>query len=298
MGLPVSWDDLRYVLAVARTGTISDAARSLQVNGTTVSRRLRTIEEEAGTALFEKLKHGAVLTPAGHEMVAVAEAVEQLTNDLDARIHGLDTRLEGTIRVTSTDMMLHQWMPDLAAFRDRYPNVDLELVSSYSMASLTRREADVAVRIARDAPPHLIGRKHAEVMYAVYGSEALVDSVGADASYASYPWLAWDPGVARATDNYLERHVKGARVVLRVDSVPVMIDALRAGLGLTILPCLACDPVPGLRRVGSYFEGGTHLWVLTHPELRGTARVRAFTDFMREVIERDRALIEGRPPAA
>ena len=71
-----------------------------------------------------------------------------------------------------------------------------------------------------------------------------------------------------------------------------------AGLGLTILPCLACDPVPGLRRVGSYFEGGTYLWVLTHPELRGTARVRAFTEFMREVIERDRALIEGRPPAA
>ena len=199
----MSWDDLRYVLAVARKGTITDAAKSLQVNSTTVSRRLRAIEDNAGCALFEKLKHGAVLTPAGEEMVTVAEAIEHLTNELDARIHGLDTRLEGTLRVATTDLLLARWMPDLAVFRSRYPEVELEFLSSYELTNLTRREADVAVRMAPSAPPHLLGRKYAEVFFAVYGSVELVESVGEDASYASFPWVAWDLRVGRATDNYL-----------------------------------------------------------------------------------------------
>ena len=290
----MSWDDLRYVLAISRTGTINDAAKALRVNGTTVSRRVRAIEEQAGTALFEKLKHGAVLTEAGEEMVAVAEAVEQLTNELDARIHGLDTRLEGTIRVTSTDMMLRHFMPDIPAFREHYPHVSLELLSSYEMASLTRREADIAIRIARSAPPHLVGRKYVEVFYAVYGAQELIASIGEGADYTSYPWLSWDFKVSRATDVFLDKQAKGAKVVLRVDEVDVMVDALQAGLGLTILPCFALDRVPGLRRVGPYFEGGTYLWLLTHPELRGTARIRAFVEFIRERIERDRAAFLGR----
>lgn len=298
MRAETSWDDLRYVLAVARHGTISDAAQALGVNGTTVSRRLRTLEAESGTALFEKLKHGAVLTAAGEQMVATAEAMEQLTNELDARIHGLDTRLEGTVRVTSTDMLIAHLMPDVPTFRSRYPNVVLELLASYGMVNLTRREADVAIRIARDAPEHLIGRKHAEVFYAIYGSDELVASVGEDASYSSFPWLAWDLKAGRATDRWLESHAPGAKIVMRVDTVPVMLDALRAGLGITILPCISGDPVPELRRVGPYFEGGTFLWLLTHPELRGTARVRAFLEFAREVIARDEDLITGQRPRA
>jgi DNA-binding transcriptional LysR family regulator len=93
----MSWDDLRDILAVARHGTLTDGARALQVNPTTVTRRLRALERETGTALFDKLKHGAVLTRAGEEVVAVAETVERLIHRLDARIRGLDTKLEDTI---------------------------------------------------------------------------------------------------------------------------------------------------------------------------------------------------------
>jgi DNA-binding transcriptional LysR family regulator len=288
-----SWDDLRFILAVARHGTIADGAKALAVNATTVSRRLRAMESEAGTALFEKLKHGAVLTGAGEEMVTVAEAVEQLVDALDARVHGLDAKLEGTIRVTSTDIFLNHWMPEIAAFRERYPGIELELTSGYSSANLTRREADVAVRIAPQAPEHLLGRKHAEVFFAVYGAPALIDEVGERASYAAFPWLAWDLSVGRATDRYLEGHVPGARIVMRVDRMAPMITALEQGVGITILPCIVGDARPTLRRLGDYFEGGTFLWVLTHPELRGSARVRAFTEFVRTLIARDLGQIEG-----
>lgn len=291
-----SWDDLRFILAVSRHGTISDAASALTVNATTVSRRLRAMEAEAGTALFEKLKHGAVLTAAGEQMVVVAEAVEQLTNALDARVLGLDAKLEGTIRATSTDILLERWMPDFATFQLKYEGIQLELTSGYATVNLTRREADVAIRTAPRAPEHLLGRKYAEVFYAVYGAPSLVDQIGVDASYAAYPWLAWDLSVGRATDNYLESNAPGARIVMRVDRMAPMTAALEAGLGITILPCMAGDTNPRLCRVGDYFEGGTYLWVLTHPELRGSARIRTFTRYVRELVARDVDLIEGRTP--
>lgn len=291
-----AWDDLRFILAVARHGTIADGAKALRVNATTVSRRLRAMEDQAGTALFEKLKHGAVLTAAGEEMVAVAEAVEKMTDTLDARIRGLDAKLEGTIRVTSTDILLGLWMPDIAAFSTRYEGVQLELSSGYSTANLTRREADIAVRMSAHAPEHLLGRRHAELFFAVYGAPELIERIGADAPYADFPWLAWDLSVGRATDNYLRDHVPGARIVMRVDRMAPMHAALEAGLGITILPCVTGDTNPALRRVGPYFEGGMYLWVLTHPELRGSARVRAFMAHVRELAARDLDLLEGRRP--
>ncbi|MEO0324290.1 MAG: LysR family transcriptional regulator [Myxococcota bacterium] len=294
----MDWDDLRYVLAVSRHGTLLGAARALRVNATTVSRRLKALEAGAGAAIFEKLKHGVVLTPAGEEMVRVAESIEELAHGLDARVRGLDGRLEGTLRIASADMIFLLWADDLARFHARYPGIELELLSSYAMVSLTRREADVAVRVASEAPGHLVGRRELEVAYAVYGSRELIARVGEDAPYGAFPWLSWDLRVGRGTDDFVHRSAPGARIVTRVDTVPVMLAGLRAGLGLTILPCLVGDRAPELRRIGDYAVSGTHLWLLTHPELRRTARVRAFMEFFREVARRDAALVEGRSPQA
>ncbi|MEM9729944.1 MAG: LysR substrate-binding domain-containing protein, partial [Myxococcota bacterium] len=136
----------------------------------------------------------------------------------------------------------------------------------------------------------------AAVFYAVSGTPSLGAAIGETASSGAYPWLAWDLSVGRATDNYLEANVPGARISMRVDRMALMTAALEAGLGITILPCLSGDANPRLCRVGDYFEGGMFLWVLTHPELRGSARIRAFTTYVRELIVRDRDLIEGRCP--
>lgn len=292
----MKWDDLRYILAVARHGTIAQGAASLGVDATTVSRRLRMLEQDTRSELFEKLKHGAVLTPAGEEMVRTAEMVEELTQALDAQVQGMDAKLEGSLRVTSTSSLLSHFITDFGEFKQRYPGIELELSSTMSVANLTQREADIAIRVAKTAPDYLIGRKYAELGFAVYGSPALIERVGAYASYAEYPWLSWDLGVARGTDVWLDDNVKDYQVLLRVNTMPLMVDALEAGLGLTILNTLDGDTNPRLRRVGTYFEGGLFVWVLAHPKARGSARIRAFVDFMREVIERDKDLIEGRCP--
>lgn len=294
----MNWDDLRYVLAVQRAGTLVGAATGLGVNATTVSRRLRALEADLGTQVFTKLKHGAVLSAAGEELVSVAATVAQLVDDLDARIQGLDARVAGPLRVTAPDMLLERWMPDFAAFQEAHPDIELELLSSYEMVDLTRREADVAIRMAREAPAHLIGRAHVELLFAVYGAPALVERIGPEAAYDAFPWIGWDLSVGRATDAYLEEHHPNARIVLRVNTMRIMQQALRQGLGLTILPCFAGDPLSGLRRVGTYFEGGTSLWLLTHPELRGAARVRAFLERVRDLIARDRALFLGEGPGS
>ncbi len=292
----MNWDDLRYILAVARCGTISDGARALRVNSTTVSRRLRAMEEEANTALFKKLKHGAVLTAAGEEMVRVAEEVEQLTHALDAKIHGLDTKLTGTLRVASLGGLFEFWKHDLLAFHRLHEGITLEINLGVSVSNITQREADVAIRFARQAPEHLLGRKHAEIFFAVYGSRDLVAAIGAENSYRDYPWISWDLSFARGTDIWLEKNAPGARITMRVDNMSAMISMLEAGFGITMIPCVIGDSNPNLQRVGSYLEGGLFLWVLTHPQLRNTARVRVFLSFMRELIKRDKELIEGRRP--
>ncbi|MCO4772267.1 MAG: LysR family transcriptional regulator [Deltaproteobacteria bacterium] len=294
--MAVNWEDLRYILAVAQEGTIVAAARSLQVSPTTVSRRLRTLEETQGAKLFDKFKHGAILSEAGERVVSVAREVERMTDQLDAEIHGLDQRLVGPVRVSAVDFLLLAWMKDFGAFAARYPEVQLELASTMAVVNLTQREADVALRIARTAPEHLLGTRHAEVLYCVYGSVDLIEATGADAPYSAYPWLSWDLGVSRSTDTWIAENAAGASPVLRVGEMPVMCEAIEEGLGVTILPCIIGDANPRWRRIGDYFEGGLWVWVLTHPELRGSARIKAFTRTVRELIRRDKDLIEGRRP--
>ncbi len=295
----MNWDDLRYILAVSREGTILAAAGALGVSPTTMSRRLRKLEESQGTALFEKFKHGAVLTGAGERVVAVAESVETLTNELDAEIHGLDSSLEGAVRVTSTEMLTKHFLLDFATFRERYPRIHLELDSKATLANMTQREADVAIRIGRSAPDHLIGGSFATMAYAVFGSRELVERVGSEATYDQFPWVGWDPSVSRSTDEWLATHAPRAVLVMRFGSMPLISHAVLRGVGLAVLPCVIGDAAPTLRRVGSSAEGSAlKVWLLTHPKLRGTARIKVFLAHMREVLKRDVDLIEGRRPRA
>ena len=291
-----AWDDLRYILAVSREGTILRAAKVLRVNPTTVSRRLKAMEEAAGTSLFEKLKHGAVLTEAGAQVVAVAEEVEHLTSELDARIAGLDAKVEGSLRVTSLFPIFKHWGADFGAFAAENPGLQLELISTFQVQNLTLREADVALRVAPSAPEHLIGRKLSEVMFAVYGSRSLVEEIGEGAPYDAFPWLSWDLAFSRGTDVWIDKNAPDARVSMRVGDMAVMLECLKAGNGITILPCIVADTEPSLCRVGDYLEGGTWLWILTHPQLRGAARIRAFNKLMRELVERDADLLTGQRP--
>ena len=288
----MDWDDLRFSLAVAETGSLAAAARRLGVNHTTVLRRVNGLESKLGVRLFERLATGYAPTVAGTEAMAVAQTLGATVDTLERRLAGRDLRLSGPLRVTTVDTLAYTiLMPHLAAFRLEHPGIGLELVVSSAMANLTRRDADVAIRPAERVPETLVGRRVCAIACAVYGAR---DSA---ASPQRGPWIGLDESLAgTAIARWLRTAVPAdAAIACRVDSLLAAREAVRAGMGIALLPCHLGDDEPGLVRLGAAQpEVRLDLWLLTHQDLRRTARVRAFLEFMGRGLAGERDRLEGR----
>lgn len=279
----VQWDDLRFALAVARTGTLSDAAAALNVSHTTVGRRLRALEESLGARLFDATPEGFRLTPAGTDLVAVAERVEAETLALSGRLLGRDEQLTGALRVSAMELVFRAFRGAFASFVARYPSVALTVTASDDEVSLARREADVVLRVNNRPPDTLVGRKLGSLQFDVYAARSLVARVGEGAPLGAYPWIAWDERLNLGwLDVWLGQHAPGARIVLRVDvSVAAMHELIATGIGVQFLACIEGDADPSLVRIGPADPFARRdLWLLTLPEHRDTPRIKAFTEHM------------------
>ncbi len=295
------WNDLRLVLAVARAGGLSGAARALGVNHSTAFRRLNALEERLGARLFERLPAGTYApTPAGDRVAAAAERMETETAALDRDITGRDHRLTGRVRLTMSETFAFRLLaPLMARFRELYPGVVVELLADSRLLSLSRREADVALRAARPREAELFGRRLCDVAWTVYGSPKLLAEHGVPRSVAELarlPFIGWGAdtvGVGAA--EWVEATLPPERIVYRSSSLVHQMVAAREGIGLAALPCYHGDPEPGLRRALAEPVPALsrELWVVTHEDLRRTARVRACLDVLGEGILAQRALIEG-----
>lgn len=272
-------EDLRLIRAVVTTGTLTGAAASLRVDHSTAFRRLGAVEARLGVRLFERARDGYVPTEAGEAAAATAEHVLAEMAALDLRIAGRDLRPTGTVRLTMPDTMVAALAPMLAAFRVRHPGIVVELVVSNAHLALTRRDADVALRPAAEVPETLVGRRVAMIATAVYAAAAGGDAEGDDAA-----WIGLDEALAHTVAaRWLAGNVAPARIVARCDSLLAAAALARAGIGRALLPCLVGDADPALRRVLPPIpEAAIPLWILTHPDLRGTARIRALTGFLAE----------------
>jgi DNA-binding transcriptional LysR family regulator len=292
----MNWDDLRYVLAVARHNSLSGAARALGVNHSTVFRRIGAIEDRLKVRLFERLSSGYVPTPAGQEAFATAKEVEAEMTALERRITGADLRLSGTIRLTTTETLAYCFLPSyLGAFRKRHPGIELELMVTNQNLNLTKREADLAIRPTNKPPKDLIGQRVATVAFAIYGAKHYFTDNSGKADLSDLEWVSWDETRSVTTmAKWLKQTYPTVKPIYRVDSMVAMLAAVRAGAGLAVLPCLAGDGMPDLRRIGGVLSGLSNgLWLLTHPDLRHNARIRAFMTFMKDRINVDRDLLAG-----
>jgi DNA-binding transcriptional LysR family regulator len=293
----MDWNDLRYVLALARHRTLAEAARQLGVDHSTVFRRLRRLEASLGTRLFERSRAGYAATPAGEELVTVAQETETGVTDARRRLLGRDPGPRGTLRVTTTDTLLDRLLtPGFAAFMDAYPEIDLEIAASNQMFDLTRREADVAIRPVPDPPEHLVGREVASIGFAVY-IPAAWHAPGQQPDLTAHAWVGPDDSLGHLPmARWLDAQHHDRRVRYQIDTLVGMREAVRTGLGCAVLPCLLGDDVPGLVRVGDPIpELQGRLWLLSHPDLRGSARVRAFLDFMADYLRARQPLLAGAP---
>lgn len=288
-----NWDDIRFFLAVASAGSVARAAAALAVNHTTVSRRLAALERRLHVRLFERRPNGWVITPAGEEILASAQRMREDAAAIHRSIFARDERLSGLLRVTADGTVLRTLlMPGLVSFARRHPDIHVELVVSDAPVNLTQREADIAFRCTDAPPPNLIGKRVAQIAYAVYGTRELRERCRRDpAGVDTITWI----GDGRTLPRWVEKSFARATVRYRVSSLEAMFDLARCGLGLAQLPCALGDPDPSLERVPAAFvEPGWGLWVLSHVDLRTTARVRIFREHMITALEAQKDLIEGR----
>lgn len=285
----LEWGDLRLVLAIGRGGSLSAAARTLGLDHSTVHRRIGQIEARLGVRLFERLRSGYVPTAAGEEAAALAARVEEDVLALELRLAGEDLRPSGTVRVATSDAVLAALLtPLVAELRRVHPGIVLEIGTTSLAVDLTRREADIAVRVTDRPPDHLIGRRLGAIAGAAYGAPAYLDTLperlragGTDP--AEYDWIGFDESLGHiGTARWMRTAVPAERIVLRIDTVLGMADAARLGVGIAALPDALGDRVPGLRRLSPspIPRTETAFWLLTHPGLRHVARVKAAFDFL------------------
>ncbi len=276
----IDWDGVRYFLAVARAGSVRTAAERLDVHHATVLRRIAHLEARLGAHLFEKRPSGYRLTMAGEEVLEHAERMEASSLQLETRVFGRDQGVSGLLRVTlAPTLATHLFMPDFAAFARQHPDIEMEILSSGSLANLTNREADVAIRVVydrKDLPLNLHGFKGPELYGAVYMSRERRAASRPDAPDV----LRWIIIGAHGIPDWA-RETPATGVPFRTTDGEAQIVAVREGLGMTTLPCFVGDADPSLARVpgtGLHLYGT--LWLLTHGETRKTKRVRLFTEFV------------------
>jgi len=273
---------------VARASTLSEAAQALGVNQTTVSRHLAAMETRLGTTLLDRAGRKVALSAAGQDLARVAERVEAEMLQAEARLLGHDRRTEGRVTLTCPDILIDQYLaPHIARFSGDFPGIDLQIISIFDPVDLMRREADVAIRVSGDPPEPLVGRRAAG-----FATTAYVASDQSDAS--DLPWIGWTN--AARQEALIGPWRSDAAVRHRTDGMVAMRALVRAGLGVSVLPCYWADRDPGLMRLDPAVPPArtNGIWVLAHPDVSRAARVRALSEFLYQTIRRDRALFEGR----
>lgn len=282
----LAWDDYRFLLAVGRAGSLNGAAKRLGVSHATVFRRVNAIERALGVRLFERAREGYAPTPNGEEAIAAAAQIEARIAATERRLAGLDARPAGKVRLTTVEPLLNGLLPPLLArFRRAHPGIVLQVVADNQTQDLSRHEADLALRPGGEPPEGLIGRKLARLASAVYRPRALRLPRGAGVEdLDGCDWLVPTGNLAHiAMAQWLRRMQYDRRSVFGANSLLALRDAALAGMGLTVLPCYLGDRERGLVRVGAPVEAmGADLWLLSHPDLRRSERVRALAQALRE----------------
>jgi len=291
----MQWDDLRIFLAVARDGTISGAARRLNVQHSTVSRRIRALEQQFKTRLIERKKSGYELTAAGEALQVVAAKMEIEVLEAEGVIAGHEERPAGELRVSAINNMASSVLMRLfTSFSQQYPDIDVHIQVSNKYVSLAERQADVAIRLTNTPPDTLVGTLLTNVASTVYGERSYVGLLRAGRGEPK--WLGIE--CCAFHQSWTKQACPSQDHSFFVDDTLLTLAALTQGIGLAYLPCFMGDSDERLERYRP--PDRVHdlgLWLVYHSDLRRSKRVRLFRDHMVSRIAELRPLFEGmRPP--
>jgi DNA-binding transcriptional LysR family regulator len=278
----MEWSDLRYVLTIARAGTLAAAARRLGVNQTTAARRLAAAEAALEARLFERRDGVLHPTKAGEAAIARAAQVEQEVAALERGIGGADATVAGTVRVTAVPILANRLLiPAAARLLARHPRLRIELIAEPRNLSLTRREADIALRLARPETGAALARRIGRLDYAVYGPQRRKGD--------GLPWITYEEGLSHLPQaRFIAATARAEETApLLLNDAEAIVQAVRAGVGKSLLPCFVGENEPGFKRLSSVVLA-RDIWLMVHRDLRAQARIAAVIDWLVELMPRCR----------
>jgi DNA-binding transcriptional LysR family regulator len=291
----LDWGDLRFFLELSRSGSLSGAARRLKVDRNTVGRRVASLEEALGLALFERGPQGWTRTAAGDELAALAMRVEENVLALARHADAADRDVAGTVRLTTATHVCAQLLvPALPLLRQRHPRLVLEVAVDQRIFDLTRREADLALRLGRPAEAGLVMRKVGEVAYGLYAVRGQAAARRGKVDFDVDPFVGFDESLASVPqERWLAKLAPARKLVFRCNSSLSLLAAVRAGMGVAVLPCFVAASDPELVRLEAPEPVNHELWIVFHADLGRTPRVRAVIEWVDEVARRARARLLG-----
>jgi DNA-binding transcriptional LysR family regulator len=275
----MDWNDLRYLLAAARAGTLAGAARRLDVDQTTVARRIAAAERALGARLFERKDGMLAPTKTGEAALARAARVELEMEALERDPSEADSAAAGRVRLTAVPILVNRMLiPALPKFHVDYPLIHIEMIAEPRNLSLTRREADIALRLARPEAGAALARRIGYLDYAIYGPPR-----GAG---ERLPWITYEEGLSHLPQARFIASVmrEGKAAPLSVSDAESLLQAVASGIGKSLLPCLIADRDPRLRKLsGPEPVLAREIWLITHRELRRQARIDAVIAWLERV---------------
>jgi len=285
----LAWDDVRLFLALCRSRTVGGAAQALQVDASTVSRRLVALEEALATSLFDRGRDGIAPTEAAEALMPIAEEVEQGMARFASLAQGLEREAAGLVRITCppdvAEVVLAPLLNELLA---QHPKLRIALDPGEAVRDLTRREADLALRVVRPTSGDLVMTRLTSARWVLAASPRLARRVGTVRDFAELPWVGWGERLAGiGAARWLAKHVKNADPVVRSDSLTVQLAALASGVGVALVPepsvrhyrLVPVKIAPALRRLAEEWPKD-ELYLVTHRALHNVPRVRVVWDLL------------------
>lgn len=287
----LNWDDLKVFLVAAQSTSLTAAAEQLNINSTTISRRITALETQLNADLFDRSKRQWRLTPFGEGIFQQASPMLQQAQQMNRYVQAHTQELSGTLRLTAPDACFSSiLLPLIQEFEKLHPHIQLELIATTERLNLETAEADVAFRVTDKPPEDLVGSHIGQFGIAVYGcADNLKQLELQDKSLVTC--LGWE---ATEPMDWVTRDIGDRAKLIHTNSVSTLVEMTKAGVGLGQFYCVLGDPVPQLQRLpGSYYLSKYGFWMLTHIGVRTSAKVKIFREFAIEKLRAQKAAIEG-----
>lgn len=293
----MDWDDVRFFLAAYRAGSSNGAARLLGVRHTTVGRRLAVLEQSLDARLFIRTPEGLSPTAAAIAILPLAEDAERSFLAIQRHAGNSDSVVAGRVRLTASEAFSDYLVRHLSQLQERYPALTVEILGGNRVFDIARGEAEIAVRMTATTQSELICRRVGDAGWSLYASEEYVARCGVpdlSTDLSGHEVIGFDESLAGTPGaQWLNTYGKAAHIPLRGNSIRAVMSAAVVGIGIAMVPCFLAATEPALRRLNPQLVDTRGIWLVFHPSVAQTARVRAVIDFVADIIGADAHFLAG-----